>query len=180
MTDFLHKALRIALDDRLYLAPLPYDPAQVLDVACGTGIYCLQFAAEHPRSQVLGTDLSCIQPDMASTPNCAFMKDDAEAEWVFPCRFDFVHLREVNTCFDDPCNVMRQAFLNLNAGGWIEYQDFGFDLISDDGSVHGTSLARWFELMIEGAANRTQPSRQQKVAPGANPVYFQIIVTPLY
>lgn len=126
----------------------------MLDVACGTGIWSLQYSAEHPRSQVLGTDLSKIQPPTADTPNCTFMKDDAEAEWLFQRRFDFVHLRQVITCFDDPRKIVRQAFLNLNAGGWIEYQDFGLDLVSDDNSVHGTSIARWFELMIDGAANR--------------------------
>lgn len=138
--------MRIALDDRLYLA-------QVLDVACGIEIRSLQYAAGHPHSQVLGTDLSCIQPDTTHAPNCAFVKDDAEAEWVFPHRFDFVRLRQAIACFGDSRKVMRQVFLNLNAGGWIEYQDFGLDLVSDDGPVHGTSTDRWFELMVDGAAD---------------------------
>lgn len=82
--------------------------------------------------------MSAIQP----TPkvlNCAFQKDDAEAMWLFPlptledhvCRgecehriaFDYIHLRLVFTCFQDPQKVMRHAFENLSPGGWIEYQD---------------------------------------------------------
>lgn len=93
---------------------------------------------------MIGTDLSAIQP-APRVPNVVFQKDDAESPWVFPAphqlddecvspcthriMFDYVHLRLVVTCFDDTRNVMRQAFENMNPGGWIEYQDILFDIL---------------------------------------------------
>jgi hypothetical protein len=88
---------------------------------------------------VIGTDLSAIQPSLG-VPNCTFLKDDAEEEWVFPlphleetepcvgiCEhrimFDYVHLRAMVTCFNDPKMVMKNALKNLNPGGWIEFQE---------------------------------------------------------
>jgi ubiquinone/menaquinone biosynthesis C-methylase UbiE len=46
----------------LYLAPVE-NPKQVLDVATGTGIWAVEFGMEHPGAEVLGIDLSPIQPD---------------------------------------------------------------------------------------------------------------------
>lgn len=83
-------------------------------------------AEEQPDAQVIGTDLSAIQPHL-TIANCSFQRDDAEEEvWLFPTpnsRFDFIHLRFMVTCFDEPKKVMENAFKHLNPGGWIEFQD---------------------------------------------------------
>jgi hypothetical protein len=51
------------------------------------------FADKFPSAQVVGTDLSGIQPNWVP-PNCKFELDDAQLEWTFPPEhFDFVHLR---------------------------------------------------------------------------------------
>ena len=99
-------------------------------------------ASENPNTQVIGTDLSAIQPVDYAPPNCTFVKEDSEEEWLFRkepppgakpedaedlrIQFDFVHLRMVVTCFTDPKRVMRHAFENLKPGGWVEYQDGEF------------------------------------------------------
>jgi methylase of polypeptide subunit release factors len=55
------------LDNRLGLAP-PTDPGakieRVLDVGTGTGIWAIDYADEHPDTQVVGVDLSPIQPNL--------------------------------------------------------------------------------------------------------------------
>jgi methylase of polypeptide subunit release factors len=55
------------LDNRLGLAP-PNEPGvnvkRVLDVGTGTGIWAIDYADEHPDTQVVGVDLSPIQPDL--------------------------------------------------------------------------------------------------------------------
>ncbi|ORY68708.1 uncharacterized protein BCR38DRAFT_323862, partial [Pseudomassariella vexata] len=54
-------------------------------------------AEKNPTSQVIGTDLSKTQP-LNVPPNCQFEKEDSEADWVFPYKFDYVHLRFVCFC----------------------------------------------------------------------------------
>lgn len=51
------------------------------------------FADEHPAAEILGVDLSPIQPSFAP-PNCKFEVDDITAPWAYePPKFDFIHIR---------------------------------------------------------------------------------------
>ena len=53
-----HHIYRFALDNKLFLAPLPKEELHdVLDVGCGTGLWCIDVADENPQAQVLGFDL---------------------------------------------------------------------------------------------------------------------------
>ncbi|KAL6170232.1 hypothetical protein ACJQWK_03221 [Exserohilum turcicum] len=90
--DLQHHAFRLSLDGKLYRAPIPKHVQNVLDVGCGTGIWTIEFADEHPSSRILGTDLSPIQP-VQLPPNCEFLIDDCEQEWIFHEQFDFIHTR---------------------------------------------------------------------------------------
>ncbi|KAK8051758.1 hypothetical protein PG993_003143 [Apiospora rasikravindrae] len=111
--DFQHEMTAILLDKRLAVAPVR-NPKHVLDVATGTGIWALDYAAENPESEVIGTDLSLIQPDMEDTvPNCRFVREDSEDPWTYDHKFDYVHLRYVVTCFKDHRTIMRHAFENF-------------------------------------------------------------------
>jgi methylase of polypeptide subunit release factors len=46
----------------LYKAPITQTPQCILDIGPGTGIYALDVADEFPGPEVLGIDLSPIQP----------------------------------------------------------------------------------------------------------------------
>lgn len=51
------------------------------------------FADEHPSAEVIGVDLSPIQPSFVP-PNCHFEVDDATLPWTYlPSSFDFIHIR---------------------------------------------------------------------------------------
>ncbi|KAK8025333.1 hypothetical protein PG990_003156 [Apiospora arundinis] len=151
--DLQHYTCNLLLHHRLYLAPLQ-DPRHVLDIATGTGLWAMDFAREHPGAHILGTDLSKIQPENPPE-NIEFIRDDAEKPWEFgTTKFDYIHLRFVFSCFNDPKFVMRQAFEHMSPGGWIEYMDSTTDFASMDGSVEGTTIQRWGELMRSGAAMR--------------------------
>jgi hypothetical protein len=53
---------------------------------------CRDFADAYLSAEVIGTDLSPIQP-LFVPPNCKFELDDAQAEWTYPPNtFDFVHI----------------------------------------------------------------------------------------
>ncbi|KAI1854313.1 hypothetical protein JX265_000721 [Neoarthrinium moseri] len=167
--DIMHVSFRLLLGGKLALAPFQEPPRYVLDVGTGTGIWAIQFAEEHLDSQVIGTDLSAIQPRLTIS-NCSFQRDDAEEEiWLFPVpqnRFDYVHLRFMVTCFDEPRRVMANAFEHLNPGGWIEFQDSIMPILDFNGKAEGTAIERWNQYAYSGGAalNRDfkKPSRYKE------------------
>lgn len=56
-------------------------------------------------------------------PNCSFIIEDAEDEWGFSERFDFIMGRALVTCFKDPKTVFKHAFDALAPGGILELRD---------------------------------------------------------
>lgn len=149
--DLQHQLFTIAIGSRLQIAPIAENPRRVLDIATGTGIWAIDFAAQHPRSQVVGTDLSPIQPQFLPE-NCRFEIDDVEDEWTFSEPFDFIHGRALMSCFNDPAAVVRQGFENLAPGGIMEFQDALFPMKYIDGAPTESALYRWNEMMLEGVS----------------------------
>ncbi|KAG9248808.1 S-adenosyl-L-methionine-dependent methyltransferase [Calycina marina] len=168
--DLQHHLFRLVLDGKLGLAPVD-EPALVLDIATGTGIWALDFAEENPSSHVIGTDLSLIQPQRASIPNCEFVrmyKNGSMRTWPFdmvhcdpsipaPISNFYSNSTTANNifvpqgCFQpsstDTACVFKQAFDNLNEGGYIEVQDMMGTFLSNDNSPDHTALKRCSELM---------------------------------
>lgn len=90
--DIFHHMCELVLGGRLHLAPVGKAPARILDVGCGTGLWAVEAADEYPSAQVLGCDLSPIQPSMIP-PNAKFEIDDVEEEWTHNEPFDYIHAR---------------------------------------------------------------------------------------
>ncbi|KAK8111715.1 uncharacterized protein PG998_008172 [Apiospora kogelbergensis] len=126
-----------------------------------------------PSSTIMGTDLSPIQPQH-TPPNCTFIVEDSEEEWLFrqdpshmpeadadadapsatpnlSLTFDYIHLRLVVTCFNDPKIVMKHAYNSLNPGGWIEYQDTVLDMGQQNPNYRGDAARRYFHACQKGA-----------------------------
>ncbi|KAH8674129.1 S-adenosyl-L-methionine-dependent methyltransferase [Xylariales sp. PMI_506] len=147
--DFQHAGISILLGGRLHFAPIQ-NPKHVADIATGTGIWAIEFAERFPNCQIIGTDLSNIQPGNAP-PNITFLKDDAEGEWLYPQKFDYVHFRLVFTCFDNPKKVMQEAFNSMNPGAWIEFHDGDAgNVLSPDGDISHLAFPRLFRTMVSG------------------------------
>ncbi|KAH8649920.1 S-adenosyl-L-methionine-dependent methyltransferase [Xylariales sp. PMI_506] len=169
--DLQHEQFRLILCGWLSLVPFSKPPRYVLDIGTGTGLWAQEFAEQNPSSLVVGTDLSAIQP-LPRVPNCIFIKSDVEEdEWIFPepnpdhsncspttgCHdhsisFDYIHLRLMFSCFNDPRVVMNRAFKNLRPGGWIEFQEGSFTLIQTNPDYKGTALHTWAANCVKGAA----------------------------
>ncbi|GKT75608.1 LOW QUALITY PROTEIN: methyltransferase domain-containing protein [Colletotrichum tofieldiae] len=95
MVDLQHHICLLTLGGSLGLAP-PCQPGvevgRVLDIGTGTGIWAMQFGDDHPEADVLGVDLSAIQPEFTG-PNVQFEIDDLEEEWTYSQPFDYIHSR---------------------------------------------------------------------------------------
>ena len=61
-----------------------------------TSANVLAVAETYPSAQVVGIDLSPIQPTWVP-PNLRFVVDDIEDNWIHGSDFDFMHLRFVGT-----------------------------------------------------------------------------------
>ena len=90
-------------------------------------------------------------------PNCRFEINDAEDDWDFTERFDYIHGRTLLTCFTDPKHVLSQAFDALAPGGYLEFQDpvYPFEYVGPP--AVSSDLYRWVELCIEGSTKLGRP-----------------------
>jgi hypothetical protein len=96
--------------------------------------------------------MSLMFTDIASIPsNCRFEIDDAEDEWLYPQKFDYIHGRFMAVCFKDPLAVFRRAFEACKPGGYFEMMDAVIPLRCFDDSLQGTYLEKSTNIMMEGA-----------------------------
>ncbi|KAJ9151267.1 Methyltransferase domain-containing protein [Pleurostoma richardsiae] len=148
--DINHHSLLLALDNKLYLAPLSKDIQKVIDIGTGTGIWAIDFADEFPNTEVIGTDISPIQPSWVP-PNLKFEIEDCTQQWTFPSdSFDFVHIRWLNGSIDDWAKLFREAYRCCKPGGYLESFEGAPYLESDDGTVKDTeALGQWGKLFVE-------------------------------
>lgn len=149
--DLHYHSLRLALGNRHWITPIS-DFRSILDIGTGTGIWAMDVADDRPSAQVIGIDLSPIQPT-AVPPNLEFQIMDADEPWEgFQERFDFVHTRLMNGFSIKSWPFFyEQAFASLQPGGWVENQEFEVVFGCDDGTLPADSACeRWANLWNEG------------------------------
>ncbi|KAF3481117.1 TAM domain methyltransferase [Arthroderma uncinatum] len=156
--DMQHAVFLRSLDGKLCLSPISDDIQNAIDIGTGTGLWALDFAAAHPLfHQVIGTDLSPIQPSLVP-PNLSFLIDDAEAEWQYHQKFDLIHSRMLTGSLKDWDRFYSQCYENLAPGGYVEMQDICLPLRSDDGTLTSDhALDKWSMLMLEACVKLERP-----------------------
>ncbi|KAI5819329.1 S-adenosyl-L-methionine-dependent methyltransferase [Pyronema omphalodes] len=132
--DLHHEIFRLAWDDKLHEAPLK-EPHRILDVGTGTGIWAIDMADQYPMAEVIGTDLSPIQPSWVPT-NCRFEVDDAMKEWTFKNGFfDFIHARNLSSGVTDWDHLVSEMMRCTVPGGYVELCENSLTIHCDDGTM---------------------------------------------
>ena len=111
-------------------------------------------ADTYPSAEVIGNDLTPIQPTNVP-PNLKFIIDDFEDDWGYERDpFDYIHARYLATAVKDWPRLVQQAFKYVfiflpfprceiswesyscvKPGGWVEFQDWDTKIYSADGSL---------------------------------------------
>ncbi|KZL77266.1 UMTA protein [Colletotrichum tofieldiae] len=112
-----HHYTWMLMDNRLFAAPVEkVRRLKVLDIGTGTGIWAIDVADEFPDAEVIGTDISAVQPNWAP-PKCIFQIDDAQSD------------------IDDWQRLYNQAFAHLKPGGWVENMEFDIQTRSENPAI---------------------------------------------
>lgn len=153
-----HHMFRIMYDDKLYLCPADPEKLQyVLDAGTGTGVWASDIADEQPHAQVVGVDLSPIQPSFVP-PNVRFYVDDVEDEWTYSYKFDLIYARMLTGSLSDWPKFFKQSYEALQPGGYIELSDIIFPMESDDDTLSKDSaLYQWGDLCKQAAEKLNRP-----------------------
>ncbi|KAK3502284.1 S-adenosyl-L-methionine-dependent methyltransferase [Neurospora crassa] len=102
------------------------------------------FADEFPNAEVIGTDITPIQPSWVPA-NVKFELDDCNLEWTWPDNtFDFIHMRMLFGIIEDWDAIFRQAYRTCKPGGYTESFVCDSTFRSEDDTVKDDSaLAQW-------------------------------------
>ncbi|KAF5962632.1 methyltransferase [Fusarium bulbicola] len=173
--DINHHVLTLVLAGALYLAPLSKDIKSALDIGTGTGklesdkivlaslallvtnstaivhSWFTDFADSFPDTQVIGTDVSPIQPGWIP-PNLRFDIEDCTQEWTFaPNSQDYIHFRWLVGSIVDWDQLFKEAYKCLEPGSFIESHEALSRMDCDDGSItEKSAMHQWGNFFVEG------------------------------
>lgn len=162
--DLYHHIQTLSLGGELHLAPIGDNPQRILDVGTGTGIWAIDMGDKYPSAEILGNDISPIQPNLVP-PNVKFEVDDLEEEWVYSTKFDYIHVRYLACSIRDWPKLMRQCFKFVKPGGWVEFQDFDTRFYTRGGEfTKDAKLSQWADKVADGMRKfGTEPDPGAKI-----------------
>ena len=132
-SDQLNHHIYRQLLGRNTLSPITVDsqPSRVLDVGCGTGIWCLETASKWPAAEFIGMDLVPIQTPLKHfdaeeddrSDRISWVVSNFLLEWPFPDgSFDFLMMRYIDSAVPEDAwdHVLSEAVRVSAPGAVIE------------------------------------------------------------
>ncbi|KPM38631.1 hypothetical protein AK830_g7912 [Neonectria ditissima] len=111
------------------------------------------FADEFPGAEIVGTDVSPIQPGWVP-PNLKFEIEDCTREWTFaPGSVDYVHIRWLVGSIPDWSALFAQAYQCCRPGGWFESLETS-PVIECDDDTGAKKLRTSFTVVQDGVQKR--------------------------
>jgi SAM-dependent methyltransferase len=153
----IHQVYLFMFDSQLTTVPLE-NPKKILDIGTGTGEWAIAMGEAFPDAEVIGMDLSAIQPS-AVPHNVFFEIFDAEDDddWTYPeDYFDLIHFRNMTGSFRSWEKMYERAYKHLKPGGYIEVVDFDeqsnsfVNYFPKDSEVHAWFMALGEATMRSG------------------------------
>ncbi|KAK8017096.1 hypothetical protein PG993_015285 [Apiospora rasikravindrae] len=151
--DMKHAMMLEMTDGKLFYAPVGDYPQKIIDIGTGTGIWAIEVGDQFASAEVMGIDLSPIQP-VWLPPNVKFLIDDCEDEWLNGDGWDLVHFRTMSAVLKNVPKMCEQAYANLKPGGWIEWQELHAWMQCDDGTMPPNDPAFDFYKLFQQAFRR--------------------------
>ncbi|KAF4935954.1 Secondary metabolism regulator LAE1 [Colletotrichum fructicola] len=147
--DMAHALVTRVIGNKLYLAPVETPKVhRILDIGTGTGIWTIEASDFFPNAEIIGNDLSAIQP-LWVPPNVKFEIDDVESPWVGP-KYDYIMCRYMAASIGDWPSLVKNIYDNLSPGGWAEFQDMSVEYYSDDGSYKPEHFTyKWNQTFVQ-------------------------------
>ncbi|KAL0933875.1 umta methyltransferase family protein [Colletotrichum truncatum] len=148
--EVVHAMTVKVIGDKLFLAPIQKDRVnKILDIGTGTGIWAMEMGDLLPNAEIIGNDLSAIQPDWVPS-NVKFEIDDVESPWLGNRKYDYIFCRYMLCGIGDWPKLVQNIFDHLNPGGWAEFQDMDSLYYSDDGTLTEKHATRkWNKQIVE-------------------------------
>ncbi|KAL5604868.1 hypothetical protein BROUX41_001801 [Berkeleyomyces rouxiae] len=150
-----HELVMMLFEDQLHFSPIGDTPQRILDLGTGTGQWAIDMADRYPSALLRGIDLSPIQPNWVP-PNVCFMVDDMEGAWMYSQPFDLIHARHAALAVRNWPRVLRNSFMNLKPGGWIELQELDYIpyALNREKDVKNEPVGQYWRLVRDGLSER--------------------------
>lgn len=160
----LQHHLHLAIHGKLHHSPLhKYPPKRCLDIGTGRGTWAIEFADKYQSCEVVGIDMQSFDdwgfmdhlanegPDRTG-PKVSFSTMKPGVPLRFAEKFDFIHVRYLSFAADHDA-IFKNAYDNLNPGGWAEFHEWLLVVQSSNGFSKGRGLVlkEWSDLCVEGA-----------------------------
>ncbi|KAI5310732.1 hypothetical protein KEM55_002848 [Ascosphaera atra] len=173
--DFLHRLLIDARRGTMHDAPLrlkspktvaPMEPAaRIMDLGCGTGVWCMEMAEAHPTSLLLGVDLTATQPEV-KPQNCDFLpySDYEDPLFLGDDSWDLIRLQMGSGSVKSWENLFRKVFRHVRSGtGFYEQVELDFEPrwdaadIGHPGFTPDQPLGAWWQAVDKATKIAKRP-----------------------